>query len=78
MLIESYSMIKNIIIAILIIAVIVMGYMLMVSFPKKAKAECEANIGAVVEVQVTNAVQQCQQALQQLMQVPACAAALPQ
>ena len=78
MLIELYSMIKNIIIAILIIAVIVMGYMLMVSFPKKAKAECEANIGAVVEAQVTNAVQQCQQALQQLMQVPACAAALPQ
>jgi hypothetical protein len=77
--------IKNIIIVILVIAVFAMGYMLMVSFPKKAKAECELNIGSVVTTQVTNAVaqyqegiQQCQQTLQQLMQVPACASALSQ
>jgi uncharacterized protein (UPF0333 family) len=69
---------KNIIIVVLVIIIFVMGYMLMVSFPKKAKAECEANIGAVVQAQVTNAVQQCQQTLQQLMQIPACASALSQ
>jgi hypothetical protein len=72
---------KNIIIAILVIIVFVLGYMLMVSFPNKAKAECEA----VVIEQVTNATQQCvvgaqqcQQVIQQLMQVPACASALSQ
>ena len=68
----------NIIIVVQIIIIVVMGYMLMVSFPEKAKAECEANIKTVVEAEVTNAVQQCQQTLQQLMQIPACASALPQ
>ena len=65
---------KNIIIVVLVVIIFVMGYMLMVSFPEKAKAQCEEAVTA----QVTSAVQQCQQALQQLMQIPACASALPQ
>lgn len=72
---------KNLIIVILIIAVVVLGYMLMVSFPKKARAECTDTVKA----QVTSAVQQCmsgaqqcQQTLQQLIQVPACASAISQ
>ena len=69
---------KNIIIVVLILAIFVMGYMLMVSFPKKAKAECEAGVGVVVEAQVKSAVLQYEQTLQQLMQIPACAAALSQ
>jgi len=71
-------MVKNIIIIILIIVVVILGYMLMVSFPNKAKAECESNLTAAVQTQVASAVQQCQQALQQVMQVPACASALSQ
>jgi len=70
---------KNIIIVVLVVIIFVMGYMLMVSFPKKAKAECTAKCTETV----TSAVQQCatgalqcQQTLQQIMQVPACAAAL--
>ena len=57
----------------------------MVSFPKKAEAECTAKCTDIVKTQVTSAVQecmsgaqQCQQTLQQLMQVPACASALSQ
>jgi len=65
---------KNIIIVVLVIIIVVMGYMLMVSFPNKAEAECRANI----EAQVMSAVQECQQTLQQLMQIPACASALTQ
>lgn len=78
-------MAKNIIIIILVIAVIVLGYMLMVSFPEKAEAECTAKCTEIVQAQVTSAVQQCmtvaqecEQMLQQLMQVPACAEALSQ
>jgi len=67
---------KNIIIVVLVIAIFVMGYMLMVSFPKKAKAECEAGVKVIVEAQVKNAVQQYEQTLQQFMQIPACVAAL--
>lgn len=65
---------KNIIIVVLVIVIIVMGYMLLVSFPNKAEAECRKNI----ETQVMNAVQQCQQTVQQLMQIPECASALAQ
>jgi len=74
-------MAKNIVILILVIVIAVLAYMLMVSFPKKAEAQCKD----AVKIQVTNAVQQCmtgaqqcQQTLQQLMQVPACAAVLSQ
>jgi len=73
-------MVKNIVIVVLVIIIVAMGYILMVSFPAKAKTECEA----AVTTQVTNAVQQCmtgaqqcQQTLQQIMQIPACASALP-
>lgn len=76
---------KNIIIVILVIVIVVLAYMLMVSFPKKAEAECTAKCTETVQAQVTSAVQQCmvgaqqcQQTLQQLMQVPACAAVLSQ
>ena len=65
---------KNIIIVVLIIVIIIMGYMLVVSFPNKAEAECRANI----ETQVMSAVQECQQTVQQLMQIPACVSALAQ
>lgn len=69
-------------------------YTLTVSAPEKAEAECKANIDTqvipqltaaaqaecakTVEAQVISAVQQCQQTLQQLMQIPACASALAQ
>ena len=72
---------KNVIIVILIIVVVILGYMLMVTFPKNAEAQCTD----VVKAQVTSAVQQCmsgaqqcQQTLQQLIQIPACASALSQ
>jgi len=70
------------------------AYTLIITAPKKAEAACKASIetqvipqlkaaaekecAAVTEAQVMSAVQQCQQTLQQLMQVPACVAALPQ
>jgi len=76
---------KNIIIVILVIVIIVLVYMLTVSFPEKAEAECTAKCTETVEAQVTSAVQECmtgaqecQQTLEQLMQVPACAEALSQ
>jgi type II secretory pathway pseudopilin PulG len=65
---------KNAIIAVLIIVIAILGYMLLVNFPQKAKAQCEET----VTTQVTGAVQQCQQALQQIMQIPACVSALSQ
>jgi Tfp pilus assembly protein PilO len=78
-------MVKNIIIVVLVIIIVVLGYMLMVSFPKKAEAECTAKCTETVQTQVASAVQECmagaedcQQMLQQLMQVPACAEALSQ
>ena len=85
---------KNIIIVFLIVILIALAgwtyYTLTVSVPKKAEAECKANIETQVIPQLTAAaqaecaetiqaaVQQCQQTLQQLMQIPACASALPQ
>ncbi len=78
-------MAKNIIIVVLVIIIVVLGYMLMVSFPEKAEAECTAKCTETVQAQVTSAVQQCmtgaeecQQKIQQLMQVPACLEAVPQ
>ena len=65
---------KNIIIVILVIIIAVLAYMLFVSFPEKAEAECEE----MVLEQVSAAVAQCQATLQQLMQIPACASAIPQ
>ncbi len=62
---------------VLVVIIVVMGYMLMVSFPKQAKTQCEAVVKTTVTAQVTSAVQQCQQTLQQLMQIPACASAVP-
>ena len=70
--------IKNILILILGIGLIIVVYMLMISFPAEAETVCRATI----ETQVISAVAQCQQATQQtmeqLMQIPACAAALAQ
>ncbi len=78
--------VKNIIIVVLVLVIVILGYMLMVSFPKKAEAECKANIDtqvipqltAAAQAQCAQAIQQCQQTLQQLMLIPACASALPQ
>ncbi len=74
-------MIKNIIILVLVIIIVVFGYLLLVNFPKKAEAECKIT----VEQQVKSAVQpymtetrQYQQALEQVMQIPACASAAQQ
>ena len=74
-------MIKNIIILVLVIIIVVFGYLLLVNFPKKAEAECKIT----VEQQVKSAVQQYmtetqqyQQALEQVIQIPACASALQQ
>ena len=85
---------KNIIIVVLVVILIALSgwtyYTLTVSAPKKAEAECKANIDTQVIPQLTaaaqaecvetvqTAVQQCQQTLQQLMQIPACASALLQ
>jgi len=85
---------KNIIIVVLVVILIALAgwtyYTLTVSAPEKAEAECKANIDTQVIPQLTAAaqaecveivqatVQQCQQTLQQLMQIPACASALPQ
>ena len=85
---------KNIIIVILVVILIALAgwtyYTLTVSAPEKAEAECKANIDTQVIPQITAAaqaecaetvqvvVEQYQQTLQQLMQIPACASALPQ
>lgn len=85
---------KNIIIVVLVVILIALAgwtyYTLTVSAPKQAEAACKANIDTQVIPQITAAaeaecvetiqavVQQCQQTLQQLMQIPACASALPQ
>ena len=81
---------KNIIIIFLVLIIVILGgwtyYTLTVTAPKKAEAACKANIEnevipqltAAAEAECTNVVGQCQQAYQQLMQVPACAAALTQ
>ena len=85
---------KNIIIVVLIVVLVAVGgwayYMLKVSGPKAAKAACTAEINTNVIPQLTAAaaaectatctaaVQQCQQTLMQIMQIPACAVALPQ
>ncbi len=85
---------KNIIIVALIVILIALAgwtyYTLTVSAPEKAEAECKANIDTQVIPQIKAAaqaecietvqvtVQQCQQKLQQLIQIPACASALPQ
>lgn len=81
---------KNVIIVILVIALIALGvwtwYTLTVTAPQKAEAECKANIDNVVIPQVTASVQQeyaaaigqYQQLLEQLKQIPACAAVIPQ
>lgn len=77
-------MIKNIIILVLVITIVVFGYLLLVNFPKKAEAECKIT----VEQQVKSAVQPYmaetqqyrqafEQALEQVMLIPACASALP-
>lgn len=85
---------KNIIIVVLIVVLVAVAgwacYMLKVSGPKAAEAACKAEINTKVIPQLTvaaetectakctAAVQQCQQTLLQIMQIPACAAALPQ
>ena len=81
---------KNIIIAVLLVALVSLAgwtyYTLSVTAPQKAEAACKATIDTVVIPQVTDAVQkectkaigQYQQLLGQLQQVPACAAVMPQ
>ena len=81
---------KNIIIVVLVVILVALSgwtyYTLTVSGPEKAEAECMANINTQVIPQVQAAaqaeceelIQQCQQTLEQLMQIPACASALPQ
>jgi predicted negative regulator of RcsB-dependent stress response len=81
---------KNIIIIVLVVALIALAgwtyYTLTVSVPKKAEAECKANIDTQVIPQVKAAaqaecekvVQDCQQAVTQFMQIPACVSALSQ
>ena len=85
-------MAKNIIIVVLAIVIVVLGYMLMVSFPERAEAECTAECTETVQTEVASAVQKCmasveecmttaqdcQQMLEEIMQVPACAEALSQ
>ena len=80
---------KNIIIIVLVLIIVVLAgwmyYTLTVTAPKKAEAACKASIEsevipqlkAAAEAECLTVVGQCQQTLQQLMQVPACAAALP-
>jgi len=81
---------KNIVIIVLVLIIVILVgwtyYTLTVTAPKKAEAVCKASIEsevipqvkAAAEVECTNLIGQCQQTLQQLMQVPACAAALAQ
>jgi len=81
---------KNVIIAVLVIALITLGgwtwYTLSVTAPQRAEEECKANIDNVVipqvkdaaEKQCTAAIVQYQQLLGQLKQIPACAAVIPQ
>lgn len=77
--------IKTVIIAILLLAVIVLAYMLFVSAPKKAEAACTKQITEVVIPEATAQagaqcaamIQQCQTVVNQLSQIPACAAAMP-
>ena len=64
--------IKNIVIAVLVVAVGVLAYMLLVTFPAKAEAKC--TVAATAKVQ--EVVQQYEKVLEQLSQIPACAAAL--
>jgi len=85
-------MTKNIIIVVLAVIIIILGYMLMVTFPERAEAECTIKCTEIVQAQVTSAVQECmsgleecilgveecQQTLEQLIQVPECAAAIAQ
>ena len=78
-------MAKNIIIVVLVIIIVVLAYMLMVSFPEKAEAECTTKCTETVQAQVTSAVQECivsaqecQQTLEQVIQIPDCASALAQ
>ena len=80
---------KNIVIVILAVALVtVVGwtyYTLTVTAPQKAEAACKANINDVVIPQVTAAaekqcmaaIEQYQQLLAQLKQVPACASYIP-
>lgn len=74
MVVDEISMkdIKNIIIVVLIAAVGVLSYMLLVTFPEKAEAECTA----VATAQAQEVAQQYEQVLTQLSQVPACAAVM--
>jgi hypothetical protein len=78
-------MAKNIIIVVLVIIIVVLAYMLMVSFPERAEAECTAKCTETVQTQVTSAVQECmtiaqdcQQTLEQVIELPECASALGQ
>jgi len=66
---------KSIVIVILVIVILFLGYMLLVVFPEKAEAECQAGCALIVEAQVMNAVEecmaevtQCYEALEQMMQ----------
>ena len=83
---------KNIIIVVLIVALVVLGgwtyYTLTNTVPKKAEAQCEdiINTQVIPKAQTdcqtamataVQAVQQYQQILTQLKQVPACAALFP-
>lgn len=73
---------KNIIVVILVLIILVLGYMLLVSFPQKAEAECRAEctkvaseaMSAVQECMIQ--AQECQQLLQDIMEIPECAAVL--
>ncbi len=81
---------KNIIIVVLAVALVVLAgwtyYTLAVTAPQKAEAACKATIDTTVIPQVTDAAKkdcakaigQYQQVLEQLKQIPACAAAMPQ
>jgi len=81
---------KNIIIVVLVVILIALAgwtyYTLTVSAPKKAEVGCKANIDTQVIPQVKAAaqaecekvVQECQDAINQFMQIPACISALVQ
>ena len=81
---------KNIIIIVLVVILIALAgwtyYTLTVSGPEKAETECKAQIDsqvipqvkAAAQVECEKVVQECQDVLNQFMQIPACVSALLQ
>jgi len=80
---------KNIIIVLIVILIALAGwtyYTLTVSFPKEAEAACLDKINtevipqiqAAAQTECAKAIQQYQEVLEGLSQIPACAAAMAQ